>query len=415
KAYVSTTMTAVANGVSDPENDPVTLHYGWTVNGQPVAGNDASTLTPDHFEAGDVVNVTLVAVDSFGAMSSPDVSVDRTIAWNLVPRNDIAPGRSVGLNGGGYGANERVDVRMDSPSSPIVGSGNADSTGAVTGLQITLPGTFAGGTHTLYGVGAASGTVGQGQLRVLSLIGVSPASLGYGDAATVTGVGFVPGESVSVRLGSGPSSSVRAASNGSISLSTVSPDVPLGGGVVTASAASGTDTVTFTVQSRFSSPTTGAPQTSVPIAVHGFSPNETVHVRFDSSSTVVGALTTDANGMGQMNLALNLLFGNHTIKVTGASSLVTKSNTITLPQTMAMSPSSGVVGTSVTIDSGPGWAPGSKVSLYMGKKLLANLYANSNGVVHLVGAVPRLAAGLVSVQLKGTNPALTATAQFQVL
>jgi hypothetical protein len=414
-AYTSSTMTAVANGVSDPEGDPVTLHYEWTVNGQALAGVDAATLTPDHFQANDVVHVTVTAVDDHGATSDPDVSVDRTIKWNLVPRNAIAPGRTVGVNGGGYAANERVDVHMDSPTGPAVGSGNADSTGAVTGLQITLPAAFPGGTHTLYGVGATSHVAGQGQLSVLSVIGISPTSLGYGDPATVTGVGFVPGENVSVRLGSGPSSSVTADATGSISLATTSPDVALGGGVVTASAPSGSDTATFTVQSRLASPTTGVPQASVPITVHGFSPTETVHVYFDSSSTVVGGFTTDANGTGQMNIALNLLFGSHTIKVTGASSLVTKTNTINLPATMTLSPTSGVVGSSVTVDSGPGWAAGSKVSLYMGKKLLATLTANTNGVVHMAGTVPNLPAGMVSVQLKGSNPKLTATAQFQIL
>ncbi|HEX9236367.1 MAG TPA: hypothetical protein VF972_08810, partial [Actinomycetota bacterium] len=317
KAYVTSTLTATANNVTDPDGDAVTLHYVWTVNGQNLTGNDASTLTPDQFKAGDVVHVTVTGVDPWGASSAPVTSVDRTINWNIVPRQSVAPGKSVTTNGGGYTPGETVNFKLDSPTAPTAASVVTDSTGSwVGGMQLPVPSSYVGGVHPIYGVGATSGIVGQGQLTVVSMITVTPGSLGFGDAATVNGVGFGANEPVSVSFGgSSTTIPVTADANGSFVLSTTSPDIALGNGVITATAASGSDSATFTVLSRLASPATAKPGDTVTVQVHGFSPVETVYVKLDTSSTVVAALTTDANGYGQAQVTLNLLFGKHTINV----------------------------------------------------------------------------------------------------
>jgi peptidoglycan/xylan/chitin deacetylase (PgdA/CDA1 family) len=72
-----TTLTANPTGFSDPDNDALTYHYQWKVNGTPVAGATDSTFTAGN--AGDVVSVDLTASDP-GGRTSAGVSDSVTVA-----------------------------------------------------------------------------------------------------------------------------------------------------------------------------------------------------------------------------------------------------------------------------------------------------------------------------------------------
>jgi hypothetical protein len=415
KAYVTSTIIASAGGVNDPDGDPVTLHYAWNVNGQPVAGVDEQALTPDHFDEDDVVNVTVTATDPSGATSAPVTSPDRLIYWNLSPRDNLSPGQSVAVNGGGYAPGERVDIKLDSPFSPTVASMWADLSGDWVGGQVPVPSPYPGGTHVLYGVGANSGIVGRGEVLVVPIIHVAPGSLAAGDTVTVTGDGYVPNETVSVQIGDGPVTPVVANASGSFSVSLTSPEVAYGFGLVTAAAPSATDVKTFSVLPRMEAPETARPGDLVTVKAHGFGPVEAVYVRLDSSSSIVTGFTTDAHGAGQVQVPLNVLFGKHTINLQGAATLITRSATVNLPAAMTLTPSSGPVGTTVTIDSGPGWAPGSNVKLYwQSTKFVKTVTADSTGSVHTTYKIPSHKRGGVTIKLTGTNPAVMATATFTV-
>jgi hypothetical protein len=83
-------LIAVATG-TDPDGDPLTFEYGWTVNGEVVAGLSPE-FPPQRTVRGDVITVTVVARD--GRTVSPAVS-DQVVIGNSPPgRADIAIAQS---------------------------------------------------------------------------------------------------------------------------------------------------------------------------------------------------------------------------------------------------------------------------------------------------------------------------------
>src|SRR5205823_13974830 len=103
-AYTSTTLTASASNVSDPDGDPVTYDDAWTVNGAP-AGTDSSTLSPSAFTSGDVVVVTITVTDPYG-LSASATSSSVTPIWNLTALRTGLPGIVVVVRGNGFGPDE---------------------------------------------------------------------------------------------------------------------------------------------------------------------------------------------------------------------------------------------------------------------------------------------------------------------
>ena len=137
KAYPTTPITAQANGVSDPEGDPVTLHYAWTVNGNPVAANDNAVLPTTKFTGNDSVAVSVTPTDSKGASGTPVASTPKVVSWNITAITGY-PGQSKALNAFGFTPGETVDFRMDSPTGPVMWTYTADSSGEVH-QTVTLP------------------------------------------------------------------------------------------------------------------------------------------------------------------------------------------------------------------------------------------------------------------------------------
>jgi hypothetical protein len=107
-------------------------------------------------------------------------------------------------------------------------------------------------------------------------------------------------------------------------------------------------------------------------------------------------------------------FGTHSAAATGASG-ATKSVNITLPATMALSPTSGAPGITVQADSGPGWNPGETVHLYWaGTIFLKDVVADGSGAVRATFVVPNHLPGQVNVSLRGGTSGFLASAPFTV-
>ncbi|NCG21433.1 MAG: hypothetical protein GWP91_20675 [Rhodobacterales bacterium] len=84
-AYEASTLTCAASGVSDPDGDPLSLSYSWTVGGVGVAPT-TSTLNGTYFNRGQAVRCTVIANDG-GSNSSP-------VASNIVTIGNTAPSAS---------------------------------------------------------------------------------------------------------------------------------------------------------------------------------------------------------------------------------------------------------------------------------------------------------------------------------
>jgi hypothetical protein len=411
QAYVGSSLRAVAGGVADPDGDEVTLDYVWTVNGTNLAGHDAPALAPGNFTQGDQIAVTISVVDEFGtpgnAVTSPAVAIE----WNLNPVV-LMPGETKTVRGHGFQPGETVEVRLESSTGTRLGTVVVDTAGDFNS-SFTFPAPFAGGNHVLVGVGGTSGIVGPGPLTVVPTGSIDKVNLAVGDTTTFSGMGFLPGESVSLSFPHGSTVTGTADANGSLSRSLVSPAEPFPGGKVRASGPSGTLEYSFNTVPQFTSPGQGQAGGQAPISLTGYGPSETVELRFDSEAPVA-TFVADSTGSLSENLVLRTTFGNHDLKARGTSSGIEKSNPITLPASMSITPTSGPVGTVVTVRSGPGWVSGETMQVKWQSEVVKTVTADANGVVNTTFTVPSHAPGVVVVRLTGTQLGITVNATFTI-
>jgi hypothetical protein len=321
------------------------------------------------------------------------------------------PGSTVSTWGGGFSANETVEVRANSVSGPILGTKVADGGGGVNPISLHIPTPFAGGDHDLLAIGRSSGTIAHATLSV-SPPESEPFSIAAGHVYTYEGRGFVPGELVEVWFPGGPHHSQTASVNGSVSIAAASPPEPHEGGEVTVSAPSASLTFPFHVIPVMVVPGEGQPQQSVPVSITGYGANENVTVKF--GSTVLTTLTTNAWGSASDDVVLDSTFGRFTLLVTGNSSHVSKQTSILLSTTISLSPDTGPTGTTVEVTSGPGWKPGESVTVKMGSHVVGTVTADSNGVVDTTVVIDKNTPGIIHVSLTGHLLKLTATGEFTV-
>jgi hypothetical protein len=411
RPFTSSVLTAVANGVSDPDGDALTYHYAWTVNSAP-AGTDGPTLSPSTFTAGASVAVTITVVDPFG-LSASATATPVPVAWNLIPQKAAVPGGTVVIKSSGFAPNETVDLHLGSTTGAVVGSGPADATGFAS-ITISVPTPLTGGAHMLYGIGRSSGIVGPGPFTVTPTSSISPVNLGAGDLTTFSGTGFVPGETVSVSFPGGTASQAVADGTGSVSVTLASPPEPAPGGVVTGSAPSGTVTDSFNAMPRFyMTATTSEPGQTVPVTLTGFGASESVSFTIDGTQVSTG--TTSAVGSLSASVPMTALFGiNRTVAATGATSGATGSGKIDLPAFVNVTPGSGPAGTIVTITSGPGWVPGETIHVQWRGTTVKDVTADGSGSISTTYTIPGDPPATYAIRLTESVLLLQPSTNYQV-
>jgi hypothetical protein len=105
------------------------------------------------------------------------------------------------LTGSGFAPNEQVEAFWSSPTGILFGKTTIDANGAFSG---SAPITFRvpivpAGTYTVYAVGQSSGTAAMATMKVVPMVRISPTSGPAGSAAMVSGMGYGPYESVTIR------------------------------------------------------------------------------------------------------------------------------------------------------------------------------------------------------------------------
>jgi hypothetical protein len=324
------------------------------------------------------------------------------------------PGSITQIRGQGFNPSETVDIHFDSKTGILIGNVKADANGGFPNTDFTLGSPLAGGDHKIYGVGRTSGIVGTGILTVSPKSSIDPSRVHMSDTTVWSGLGFVPGQTVTVSFPGGTAATGVAGANGSVTVNVVSPAEPQPGGTITGTSPGGATSNGYTALSQFTSPSDGVPQDSVPISGSGYGADESVKISFDADPAAL-TLTANAKGSFSGSLLLDIPFGSHTITAKGASSGETHTNTIKLPPTMTLSPASGPAGTTVTVDSGPGWVSLEVVHVWWGGNIRKDVNADSNGKVHTTYQVPSNAnKGDTTFRLTDDVPGRSAEATFKV-
>jgi hypothetical protein len=320
------------------------------------------------------------------------------------------PGSTASTWAAGFTPGETVDVRLDSASGTVLASDAADANGAVNPMTLQLPTPLPGGDHSIVAVGHTSGNVATGALSITPPD--SPAfNIAAGDTYTYHGVGFVPGETVSVTFPGGSPVTEVADATGSVDIPAVSPPEPHDGGRLTVTADSASVGIFFRGRPVVGQ-IAGQPKDTVPVSVTGFNATENVAVKIDG---VVGTrLTTDRTGSASGLLVLDATFGSHVIDFVGAKSGVVRSRSIHMKADMTLSPNTGPRGATTRITSGPGWAKGEIVQVRVGGTVVRTVTANARGRVSTSVTIDRKP-GVVRVTLTGLTLRLTARADFTVV
>ncbi len=322
-----------------------------------------------------------------------------------------APGSSVSTWGAGFKAGETVDVHLDTLTGKVLGSKDADGSGVVKPVILTLPSPLAGGTHSLLAIGRSSGDVAKATLTVTPN---DPANftIAAGDPYTYSGSGWVPGETVTVQFPGYGGHTAVADANGSVTISFAAPPEPHDGQHLSISSPSFSLSVYFRGTPVPSAPDTGQPQQTVDVSVTGFGASENVNVKIDGTTKLT--MATDQFGSADGSLLLDTTFGRHSISFVGATSGLVRNQSILLKQWVDLDPNSGPTGSVVHVTSGPGWKPGEKVQVKVGGLLYGTVTADANGVVDTDVTISRKVLGPVHVSLTGQSLGLTAMVDFTV-
>ena len=246
-------------------------------------------------------------------------------------------------------------------------------------------------------------------------ITISPTSGCVGDTVTVSGTGFNANSTVTIYFDSTSQGTVTTSATGTFSGFTFTvPDSYKGSHTVKGTDTSGDSSgITFTVSPKVTaSLTSGAVGDTITISGSGFAANSTVTFYFDSTS----ANTTSTNTYGTFS---NTTFtippssrGSHTIKAQDASSNYATA-TFTVAHKITITPTSGVPGTTVTVN-GTGFSASRTINIkYRGVAVTTNsttITTDSYGSFMATFTVP---AGLAGAQtVEASDGTYTASANF---
>ena len=316
-----------------------------TSNSGTIALNTASGA----FGAGDN---EITATDASG--TSQDVSAN----FNLLPTvtltpSDTAVSRPVTVKVSDWTPGETISsVSIGAVPAPITGTPTVGSTGAVTGtatFTITVPSNVNRGTQTVR-VTDSSGTSSTASLKINVLpLSIQPASAVPGQEITITGTGFMGGDTINtVSIGGNPVTLTPAAvasSAGNIVITTMPPSLAPGMKTVKVQASPTTahpnnsdriaeGKLEIPAASISLSPEEGRRETTVNVSGSGFPARAQIQV--DYAGTVVVSVPSDSSGVFNASFVVPPsanIGAPHTVTATSQSNVFTDVSAIATHRT----------------------------------------------------------------------------------
>lgn len=303
-------------------NETVRIHWG------SATGPVISTLSAD--ESGWIsgfvklpVNASvkiywLAAIGDSGQTGKMTFEVTAVVTATLYTSvGTVRAGDQLAIYGGGYAPNELITIRYISSSGPVIGTLSADGTGWIDG-KVTVPATAVKSTYGIYAKGA-SGQQASTTFTVIEMakviLKVSPGSGRAGSQVLLTGSGYQPNETVTVRFinSSGPViGTTTAAADGTISrYVTIPTSAQVSTYWIVATGSSGqhggvTFAVTEVAPMQLSvSPGSVAAGDNVRVTGSGFRSGELITIRFiNGSGPILGS--ANANSLGNIDVVVTV-------------------------------------------------------------------------------------------------------------
>ncbi len=365
------------------------------------------------------------------------------------PKISISPtsgssGSAVTVTGSGYNAGETVDIYWDTTTGTILATVTASSAGSFT-KSVTIPSNASTASHLIVGKGRTTGAKPSRTFTVVEAtptptpagtpkIAVAPLSGQVGASVAVTGTGYTPNEAVTIYWDSTVTGAVlgnaTANSQGGFSVNVTIPSATAGQHLIAGkgSQSGSKPSRSFTVLPKTKvsiAPTSGPANTSVNITAIGYSPGETVEIRWKTSNgTMLSSGSADTSGGFSTTIRIpNEVAGTYYIVGRGTSSgfKATRSFTVTGSATptptptstatpkpaVSISPNTGTVGSNVQV-SGSGYKASEQVQVYWDSTgsagiLLKTVTTNSSGAFSTSVTVPTALGGKHLIVGKGVT------------
>ncbi len=245
-------------------------------------------------------------------------------------------------------------------------------------------------------------------------IAISPSSGYVGSTVTVSGSGFNPSSSVTINFDTTAVYTITTTATGTFSAATFT--VPESSRGIHAIKGGDSPGVNFTTLEKITvTPTSGAAGDTVTISGNGFAANSGITLYFDNVSVSIGITTTNTNGSFTNNLFTipSSSRGSHIIKA-GDVSGNSATTPFTIAEKMAITPTSGTSGTTVTV-SGTGFSASTLITIKYNAVPVttspAAIITNVNGSFTTSFDVPAGAAGTYTVV--ATDGIYSASASFE--
>ncbi len=391
-----------------------------TFDGSPVTTEPASVATSDKGSFTAKFNVPAAgqgghevkASDASGYSLSATFTIGAKIT--LTPTTGFA-GDQVTVDGTGFGASKTITITFDGIA--VTTNPTPVATGGSGGFSATfLVPAAAKGTHTIKA--EESTTISAtATFSVNEKITVSPVSGFVGDEVTASGIGFAASSTITVLFDTVSVATATATASGSFDALTFNVPAGIKGDhtIKIQDSAGNSATASFTISEEMAiNPTTGFVGDQVTVDGTGFGANRSVTLYLDNVS--VGTGNTDARGnlSGSFTIPASSR-GDHTVKVQDSSGN-SATATLTVKNQMVMTPLTGALGTTVTVN-GTGFIAGSQILISFNNNLISTdplvIMADASGSFSGNFNVPGSPAGDYVVGVSdGTN---SSSASFTVL
>lgn len=306
------------------------------------------------------------------------------------------------VTGTGFRPGERVTIRWSTSAGTVLATVTASSTGTIS-KPIVIPAIADKKVHQIYAIGdstqiaTASYTVNALAIVKLTL---STTSGRAGTNTVITGTGFRPGETVTVRFNTVTGTSLGTAKAGAdgkfirtITVPAIASKKIYSIYAVGISAQAGSVKYTVTALAVVTvklGAVSGKPGASVTVSGSGYQPNEVVTIRFGSSSgTIIGTIRagTDGKFARAVTIPTTAIPKFYNIYASGTSLQTGYAKYEVTYVVIKLSETSGRAGTVVTL-SGSGFKP---------SELVTVRFATSTGVV--IGSGKSSSTGMVSIKI----------------
>jgi hypothetical protein len=300
---------------------------------------------------------TIKASDSDGFSSGAIFTVSSSITLTA---DTGAVGSSIGVSGTGFAASSALTFFLDSTAINVSASTNAS--GNFSNVDLTIP-AISGGTHTLKVQDASSNSATK-SFSVTAIMSIGPTTGPVDTTVAITGKGFLASSPISVTYDGATVTtlvSLASGTDGSVNASFKIPASASGVHVIAVSDGTNAINANFTVSSTSGINVTSGPVgTSVTASGSGFKNKGNITITYNNAQ--VATATADTHGSFTTTFKIpEASTGPHSVVISDQTN--TQTYTFSVIHTInPLSPTSGYIGTSITI-SGNGFGASKTITV----------------------------------------------------